>query len=910
MATINVDGKKYIVNRTNNLLQACLSIGIDIPYFCWHPALGSVGSCRQCAVKQFRNHEDKHGHIVMSCMTPAIDGTLISINDKEAKEFRKSMIELLMINHPHDCPVCEEGGHCHLQDMTVMTKHRLRRYRFTKRTHYNQYLGPFITHEMNRCITCYRCVRYYVDYANGSDFGVYGMHDNIYFGRVEHGTLENEFSGNLVEICPTGVFTDKTYSDHYTRKWDMQFSPSICQQCCVGCNTSPGERAGLIRRIENRYNSTINHYFLCDRGRFGYGYVNRKDRPFYPKILNDNNSVILNADEAIKESAKILSQSENIIGIGSPRASIESNFALRKLVGSNNFSTGISAKEQEQIELIIKILQDSGIYTPSLREIESYDAILILGEDVTQVSARIALAIRQAIKGKCYEIAKEQKIENWQTSAIFNISQHNRYPLFITNVDKTNLDDIATWSYYAPVEDQARLGFAIANALNNTAPVVHDFDCNLNDKLNLVVQSLRNSKKPLIISGTHSGIPSIIESAANIAKALKISGSEVGIVLVTEYVNSIGVCMIGGDTLDVSLNKLRKEQNNTLIILENDLYRVLPKLIVDRALDNANNIVVIDHQNTTTLMKGKLILSTASFAESDGTVINYEGRAQRFFQVYDPSHYNKNIIILESWKWLYAINSILENKNINFTQLDKIIDLIEIELPQFNGIRDVAPNANFRINGQKLSRSPHRISGRTSILSNINVHEPSQPQDHDTMFSFSMEGNNQPNAKRSYIPFSWAPGWNSLQSWNKFQCEIGGPLRNGDPGIRLFEPKDIQLPWFGKIPNSFSQNRKDNSLRVAPYYQLFGSEEMTQRSPDIQKRMSKPILVMNSNDAVSLGIKNGTTIEFICLGEKQSLSVVYSHTLHSGLIGLPLGLPGIPPFLINSEIDKLQEAAQ
>ncbi len=107
---------------------------------------------------------------------------------------------------------------------------------------------------MNRCIACYRCVRYYKDYAGGTDLGVYGAHDNVYFGRVEDGALESEFSGNLVEVCPTGVFTDKTHSERYNRKWDMQFAPSICHGCASGCNISPGERYGELRRIENRFN--------------------------------------------------------------------------------------------------------------------------------------------------------------------------------------------------------------------------------------------------------------------------------------------------------------------------------------------------------------------------------------------------------------------------------------------------------------------------------------------------------------------------------------------------------------------------------------------------------------------------------------------------------------------------------
>ena len=394
MATIHVDGKAYEVDGADNLLQACLSLGLDIPYFCWHPALGSVGACRQCAVKQYSDENDTRGRLVMSCMTPATDKTWISIDDEEAKAFRASVVEWLMINHPHDCPVCEEGGHCHLQDMTVMTGHNKRRYRFTKRTHQNQELGPFIAHEMNRCIACYRCVRYYKDYAGGEDLGVFGAHDNVYFGRVEDGVLESEFSGNLVEVCPTGVFTDKTHSERYNRKWDMQFAPSICQQCSAGCNISPGERYGEIRRIENRFNGAVNHYFLCDRGRFGYGYVNRKDRPRQPLLRAGQAQ--LGVDAALDKAAALLA-GRRLIGIGSPRASLESNHALRELVGADNFYSGIAAQELHNLQLIRELLQNGPLPTPSMREIEEHDAVFILGEDLTQTAPRLALSLRQAV---------------------------------------------------------------------------------------------------------------------------------------------------------------------------------------------------------------------------------------------------------------------------------------------------------------------------------------------------------------------------------------------------------------------------------------------------------------------------------------------------------------------------------
>ena len=214
----------------------------------------------------------------MSCMEPVAEGLIISTNDPEVKAFRAAVIESLMTNHPHDCPICDEGGECHLQDMTVMTGHNYRRFAFKKRTYNNQYLGPFIQHEMNRCIQCYRCVRFYRDYAGGTDLNVFGSANHVYFGRHKEGVLESEFSGNLVEVCPTGVFTDKTLKDHYTRKWDLTNSPSVCIHCSLGCNTIVSERYGSVRRILSRYNGAVNGYFLCDRGRFGYEFINNPER--------------------------------------------------------------------------------------------------------------------------------------------------------------------------------------------------------------------------------------------------------------------------------------------------------------------------------------------------------------------------------------------------------------------------------------------------------------------------------------------------------------------------------------------------------------------------------------------------------------------------------------------------------
>ncbi|MER2789110.1 NADH-quinone oxidoreductase subunit NuoG, partial [Escherichia coli] len=861
-----------------------------------------------CAVKQYQNAEDTRGRLVMSCMTPASDGTFISIDDEEAKQFRESVVEWLMTNHPHDCPVCEEGGNCHLQDMTVMTGHSFRRYRFTKRTHRNQDLGPFISHEMNRCIACYRCVRYYKDYADGTDLGVYGAHDNVYFGRPEDGTLESEFSGNLVEICPTGVFTDKTHSERYNRKWDMQFAPSICQQCSIGCNISPGERYGELRRIENRYNGTVNHYFLCDRGRFGYGYVNLKDRPRQPVQRRGDDFITLNAEQAMQGAADILRQSKKVIGIGSPRASVESNFALRELVGEENFYTGIAHGEQERLQLALKVLREGGIYTPALREIESYDAVLVLGEDVTQTGARVALAVRQAVKGKAREMAAAQKVADWQIAAILNIGQRAKHPLFVTNVDDTRLDDIAAWTYRAPVEDQARLGFAIAHALDNSAPAVDGIEPELQSKIDVIVQALAGAKKPLIISGTNAGSIEVIQAAANVAKALKGRGADVGITMIARSVNSMGLGIMGGGSLEEALTELETGRADAVVVLENDLHRHASATRVNAALAKAPLVMVVDHQRTAIMENAHLVLSAASFAESDGTVINNEGRAQRFFQVYDPAYYDSKTVMLESWRWLHSLHSTLLSREVDWTQLDHVIDAVVAKIPELAGIKDAAPDATFRIRGQKLAREPHRYSGRTAMRANISVHEPRQPQDIDTMFTFSMEGNNQPTAHRSQVPFAWAPGWNSPQAWNKFQDEVGGKLRFGDPGVRLFETSENGLDYFTSVPARFQP--QDGKWRIAPYYHLFGSDELSQRAPVFQSRMPQPYIKLNPADAAKLGVNAGARVSFSYDGNTVTLPVEIAEGLTAGQVGLPMGMSGIAPVLAGAHLEDLKEAQQ
>src|SRR5690606_26155641 len=275
-----------------------------------------------------------------------------------------------------------------------------------------------------------------------------------------------------------------------------------------------------------------------------------------------------------------------------------------------------------------------------------------------------------------------------------------------------------------------------------------------------------------------------------------------GISLVAAEANSLGVTLLGGESVDAALDALTCGQADAVVVLENDLYRRAAADKVDAALAKARVLIVADHQHTATAARADLLLPVASFAEGDGTLVSQEGRAQRFFQVFEPSYYDGEILIREGWRWLHALHSTLLGKPLDWSQLDQVTEACAASQPLLAGIEAAAPKAGFRIKGLKLAREPHRYSGRTSMRANQSVHEPRQPQDADSAFAFSMEGYSGSVEDRQQIPFAWSPGWNSPQAWNKFQDEIGGHLRAGDPGVRLLHG-GTGGDWFA-VPTPFA----------------------------------------------------------------------------------------------------------
>jgi NADH-quinone oxidoreductase subunit G len=407
-----------------------------------------------------------------------------------------------------------------------------------------------------------------------------------------------------------------------------------------------------------------------------------------------------------------------------------------------------------------------------------------------------------------------------------------------------------------------------------------------------IATTLTSAKKPAIISGCSAQSEDVLMAAANIAEALRRNGKSTGIALVLSECNSMGLTLLGGQPLKDAFVAIKKNAKTTAIILENDVYRHLNEIEAQELITLCQRTITIEHTPHRTTSASTAILPAGTFAEADGTLINNECRAQRFFQVYEPADE-----VRESWRWLIRIAAEIGDREISqWSCLDDITRAISREIPSLKGIEHVAPPAGFRINGQKIPRESHRFSGRTSILANINVSEPKPAQDIDSPLSYTMEGfRGQPPS--SAIPFFWSPGWNSVQATNKYQEEVGGALLGGDPGIVVVSHNGQEKVEYYKYSQPEREAERE-VFYVVPLHHIFGSEMLSARGSAVNQRVPEPYVAMNASDAALMQIVAGSFVSVDFDHKHLELPVHINSGLSTGVIGIPWGLPQLPFFVL------------
>lgn len=625
MPKLIIDDLEIEVPRGTKVIEAAERLGIIIPRFCYHKALGSVGACRMCAVKFL---EGQFKGVEMSCMIDAQDGMVVSTTDEEVMDFRRHVIEWLMMNHPHDCPVCDEGGHCLLQDTTVSGGHGIRRFLGKKRTYRDQYLGELVQHEMNRCIQCYRCVRFYREFAGYRDLGVMQNSNKIYYGRFTDGALESPFSGNLVDICPTGVYTDKP-ARYRARRWDLQRSPSVCIHCSLGCNTVSGARYREVLRQEAKFNPEVNGYFICDRGRYGFSYANNEQRLRQPRVGLERTGW----KDALGFAAERLADidPEKIACLGSVRSSAETNAALNFLVESQKWPHAaffFDSSQKRKVEDAVTRLDSSKAL--SMREIEDMDFILAVGVDPVNEAPMLALAMRQAWRKEATVVV----IDPRPVALPFEF-EHLAVPRLGMNWCLSAL--VKSIVSRGQVEQMGSAAIDMYDAM----PTSYEADSKVQEKISDLLSRMKCSERMALICGTDIVPETTPALAADLVAMLNQTKDRVGLFYTLPGANAFAVALQSASQQSKCfsdiLGDMEKGDIKGLLVVENDPFRHFPdRRKLEKAIENLEFLLVLDYLPSETVERADIFLPTRALFETESCFINQEGRLQHVTPVHHP----------------------------------------------------------------------------------------------------------------------------------------------------------------------------------------------------------------------------------------------------------------------------------
>ncbi len=276
MPKLTIDGREIEVPAGVTVLQACEVAGVEIPRFCYHERLSIAGNCRMCLVEQ-----EKAPKPIASCAMPVMDGMVIKTNTPTVKKARNGVMEFLLINHPLDCPICDQGGECDLQDQAMAYGYDRTRYEENKRAVPDKIMGPLIKTVMTRCIHCTRCIRFATEIAGVEELGATGRGENMEVGTYVEKALTSELSGNLIDLCPVGALTSKPYA-FAARPWELRKTESVDVMDAVGSNIRVDARGGEVMRVLPRLNEDVNEEWISDKTRFAYDGLKRQrlDRPY------------------------------------------------------------------------------------------------------------------------------------------------------------------------------------------------------------------------------------------------------------------------------------------------------------------------------------------------------------------------------------------------------------------------------------------------------------------------------------------------------------------------------------------------------------------------------------------------------------------------------------------------------
>ncbi len=569
LINIKINSKEIQVDKNLTVMQACEIAGEEIPRFCYHDKLSIAGNCRMCLVEI-----EKAPKLVSSCTMPLMDGMSIITNSEKVKAGRKGVMEFLLINHPLDCPICDQGGECDLQDQAMYYGFDKSRYHENKRAVDNKNMGPLVNTIMTRCIHCTRCVRFATEVAGVPEIGMLGRGENAEITTYLEQSITSELSGNVIDLCPVGALTSKPYQ-FKARPWELKRTDSIDIFDAIGSNIRIDSRAQEILRVTPRANDLINEEWITDKVRFNYDgyYQQRIDQPY---IRKNGKLEPVSWPDALKSLKQKLKQSKPLSIIGD-QVDIETGYAVKKFM--KNFGENNVECRTDNQAIIQNNIESIRFNTP-LTEIENADLIILGG-----TNPRIEAPIINHKIFKAYNNFAE----------IFNIGENLdlNYPTHQIGNDLSNLNS----------ED--------------------------------LQKALKKSKNPLMIIG--SGFLSNIQDVKTLKALFEfsyknkiITEEKNNLNFLTPHASRIGNLLLGNTTnIDCQpLSSINKKDFDIILSFGSEV-------IANPDFENLFK-VYFGHHGDEGALKADIILPTPLYTEKYGTFVNIEGRPQEAKKCHNP----------------------------------------------------------------------------------------------------------------------------------------------------------------------------------------------------------------------------------------------------------------------------------
>ena len=612
---VTINGKDFGVPKGARLIDVCREKGFDIPSFCYYSDLALQASCRMCLVRI-----EKMPKLQTSCTIICTDGMVVTTQSEEIEKAQRGMTEFLLANHPLDCPVCDRGGECELQEMTFDWGGLEERFTEKKNYYAERYLSPMVANDPQRCILCKRCTRVCDEWMGEDAIEAGGRGAHTVIGTYM-GWLDCSQCGNCIEVCPTGTLLDATYR-HQTRPWELAQTITTCNFCSDGCQMSLGSRGGEVLRsvARDRYVNGINGEFLCVKGRFGHPFINHEERIRTPMIRYKKGGKLIPAtwDEAIRHVAERLDaiadeHGRNSIGvIGSPRLTNESLYVLHRfateLVGTENYTT-------TDLFPLRDFFKNLGAPLATHRDIRHAKTIVQIGGDPSELQPLTGKQMRQAVR-------------------------NGGATLVLVNAVPIRLREQAKVFLHVRPGTEDAIVLALAGASNDSlAAQKTGIEAS---EIDAAREAIANSEGDVVIMFGHEVSSAAQSVIAQLPQTFAAEGRRVLLHPLPFFNNSLGAHAVGmmyaptspGEILDAAGGAIRA------------LYMAgsfLPEHLKGREglLSQLDFLVVQELFENETTAAADVVLPAASYAEQDGTFTNNDGFVQRVRQAIPPLHQSK-----------------------------------------------------------------------------------------------------------------------------------------------------------------------------------------------------------------------------------------------------------------------------